>query len=190
MYLYEFFSWESRFLQRTAEELRTQALSNIKFLAKERGTWTAPSTEAFVHEEIKIIKSQACLWVSELFTGLSSGENPCEDTIQIDFNEVYQSPDVLPKISMLLHVLRRRLEDDIQKLMKTGLTEKMSADSKSDVTSSLNDIRLALAKINILKGYEDQWNSLFTQVARGMGVSLLSKKAETNAPPETGSRIV
>lgn len=189
-YLYEYFSGESGFLQKTAEELRTQALSNIKEFTRTRIGWTAPTSEVFAHEETKLVKSEAYLWVSELFAGFSSGDNPYEDTVSIDFNEVFEHLDALPKISGVLSLIREDLQSEIYRLMQTGLAEKMASESCSDIASSLNEIKVKLAKIGVLREYENTWNNLYTLAIRGLGTPIFHKKTEPEPPRDTGFQII
>jgi len=189
-YVYEYFSNESRFLKTSADELKIQALSNITDLTKKRILWTAPSPEIFSNEEIKIIKSQAYSWASSLFYKFSWGENPHEDKISIDFNEVFEQSDVLPKISGLLMLFREDLEKDVFKFMKTELAKGITNEPEGDVTKLLKDIRLTLAKISILKDYENTLNSLYSHAVRGRGVSIPDNETKTNIPPDAGFRIV
>lgn len=189
-YLYEYFSGESRFLKETAKELRAQALSNIKNFTRTRIGWTAPTTEVFANEETKLIKSEAYLWVSEIFAGFSSGDNPYEDTLPVDFNEVFEHLDALPKISGVLSLIRDDLQSEIYRLMEIGLAEKMAGESGSDIASSLNDIKVKLAKIGVLRDYENAWNNLYTLAIRGLGTPIFHKKTEPEPPRDTGIQIV
>ena len=189
-YLYEYFSGESRLLKRTAEELRTQALSNIKGFTRTRIGWTAPTTEVFANEETKLVKSEAYLWISEIFAGFSVGDNPHEDTFPVDFNDIFEHLDALPKISGVLSLIREDLQHEIYGLMQTGLAEKTASESCSDITSSINEIKVKLPKIGILREYENTWNNLYTLAIRGLGTPIFHKKTEPEPPRDTGFQII
>lgn len=169
-YLYEYFNGESRFAQKVSVELRERALSSLKQIAEKRGMlWISPSVEKFSHEENALIESRAYQWVAELFHDFSVGENLLENSCPIDFNEAF-SLSILPSLSALLRSIRDEMERGVLGALGQDSISIAEEPLKGMCTEiDFNYVKLTLAKIKIIRDYENFWNDLFICGAKSRG---------------------